>query len=64
MPRPAFRAVKQGGRKKSIQERVFGANRPVPSRAVANMVQRRLGQKRLKDTKDKTRANLGLGKMY
>ena len=64
MPRPAFRAVKQGGRKKSIHEKIADANRPVPSAAVGSMIRRRLGKKALQNTKDKTRANLGLGKMY
>jgi|TARA_R110002167_G_scaffold35412_6_gene113272 hypothetical protein len=58
-------AVKSGQSKKGAFNPYtgFGA-RKVPSKAVANMVQRRLSKKMLKDTKAQTRKNLGLGKMY
>lgn len=59
------RAVKSGSQMTGILNPYTGIfARKVTSKAMAGMTRRRLGKKALQNTKDKTRKNLGYGKMY
>ena len=59
----APRAVKSGQSKSGPLNPYTGvSSRKVPTKAVAGMTQRRLSQKMLQNTKDKTRKNLGYGR--